>query len=100
MVTTGGPWAARAARWVDDAADPRGPLLAAVLDGLGIIVEATPGWDGAFGDRTVCADVYAGARADDLPGLAALTRGERSRAVAARFERTDQRWICTALDFS
>ena len=26
--------------------------------------------------------------------------GERSRAVAARFERIDQRWICTALDFS
>lgn len=26
--------------------------------------------------------------------------GERSRAVAARFERRDQRWICTALDFS
>ena len=26
--------------------------------------------------------------------------GERSRAVAARFERVDQRWICTALDFS
>lgn len=26
--------------------------------------------------------------------------GERSRALAARFERTDQRWICTALDYS
>lgn len=26
--------------------------------------------------------------------------GERSRAVAARFERIQQRWICTALDFS
>jgi hypothetical protein len=26
--------------------------------------------------------------------------GDRSRAVAARFERIDQRWICTALDFS
>lgn len=26
--------------------------------------------------------------------------GERSRALAARFERIDQRWVCTALDFS
>ncbi|NYJ00471.1 hypothetical protein HNR19_001169 [Nocardioides thalensis] len=26
--------------------------------------------------------------------------GARSRALAARFERVDQRWICTALDFS
>lgn len=26
--------------------------------------------------------------------------GERSRALAARFERVQQRWICTALDFS
>ena len=26
--------------------------------------------------------------------------GSRSRAVAARFERIGQRWICTALDFS
>jgi len=29
-----------------------------------------------------------------------VRHGERSRAVAARFERSDQRWICTALDFS
>lgn len=26
--------------------------------------------------------------------------GERSRAIAARFERTGQLWICTALDFA
>lgn len=26
--------------------------------------------------------------------------GHRSRAVAARFERVDERWICTALDFA
>lgn len=26
--------------------------------------------------------------------------GERSRAVAARFEQTDGRWVCTALDFA
>lgn len=26
--------------------------------------------------------------------------GERSRALAVRFERRDQRWVCTALDFS
>ena len=29
-----------------------------------------------------------------------LRYGERSRAVAARFERTDRHWCCTALDFS
>ncbi|MCR1782063.1 hypothetical protein KVF89_05910 [Nocardioides carbamazepini] len=29
-----------------------------------------------------------------------VRHGERSRAVAARFERRDQRWVCTALDFS
>jgi hypothetical protein len=26
--------------------------------------------------------------------------GERGRAVAARFERIDEHWVCTALDFS
>ena len=26
--------------------------------------------------------------------------GERARAVAARFERTDRRWCCTALEFA
>lgn len=29
-----------------------------------------------------------------------VRHGARSRAVAARFERRGQRWICTALDFS
>lgn len=29
-----------------------------------------------------------------------VRHGERSRAVAVRFERVGQRWICTALDFS
>ena len=29
-----------------------------------------------------------------------VRHGERSRALAVRFERTGQRWICTALDFS
>ncbi|WP_254069970.1 Rv3235 family protein [Pimelobacter simplex] len=29
-----------------------------------------------------------------------VRHGARSRAVAARFERVEQRWICTALDFS
>ncbi|WP_408898712.1 Rv3235 family protein [Nocardioides sp. R1-1] len=29
-----------------------------------------------------------------------VRHGNRSRAVAARFERRDQRWICTALDFA
>ncbi len=29
-----------------------------------------------------------------------VRHGQRSRAVAVRFERRDQRWICTALDFS
>lgn len=29
-----------------------------------------------------------------------VRHGERSRAIAVRFERVDQRWICTALDFA
>ncbi|MCX6401969.1 MAG: Rv3235 family protein [Propionibacteriales bacterium] len=29
-----------------------------------------------------------------------VRHGERSRAIAVRFERIDQRWICTALDFA
>ncbi|KRB79259.1 hypothetical protein ASE01_23395 [Nocardioides sp. Root190] len=29
-----------------------------------------------------------------------VRHGERSRAVAVRFERRGQRWICTALDFA
>ncbi len=29
-----------------------------------------------------------------------VRHGERSRALAVRFERAQQRWICTALDFS
>ena len=29
-----------------------------------------------------------------------LRYGERGRAVAARFERIDERWLCTALDFA
>lgn len=29
-----------------------------------------------------------------------VRHGERSRAIAVRFERTGQRWICTALDFA
>lgn len=29
-----------------------------------------------------------------------VRHGERSRALAVRFERIEQRWICTALDFA
>lgn len=29
-----------------------------------------------------------------------VRHGERSRAIAVRFERREQRWICTALDFA
>lgn len=29
-----------------------------------------------------------------------VRHGERSRALAVRFERSQQRWICTALDFA
>ncbi|KAA1418790.1 hypothetical protein F0U44_09880 [Nocardioides humilatus] len=39
-------------------------------------------------------------RPDAVEAAIHLRYGERSRAVAARFERIDQRWICTALDFS
>jgi hypothetical protein len=38
------------------------------------------------------------------PGIAETSAhvryGERSRAVAARFERRDRRWVCTALEFA
>jgi hypothetical protein len=38
------------------------------------------------------------------PGVAEVSvhvrYGERSRAIAARFERTQDRWICTALEFA
>lgn len=39
--------------------------------------------------------------ADDVAEVGAHVRyGERSRAVAARFERRGQRWLCTALEFA
>ncbi|HWJ82104.1 MAG TPA: Rv3235 family protein [Nocardioides sp.] len=37
---------------------------------------------------------------DVVEAAAHVRYGERSRALAARFERRDQRWLCTALDFS
>jgi hypothetical protein len=39
-------------------------------------------------------------RADAVEAAAHVKYGERSRALAARFERIEQRWVCAALDFS
>ncbi len=39
-------------------------------------------------------------RPDAVEAAAHVKYGERSRALAARFERIEQRWVCAALDFS
>lgn len=39
-------------------------------------------------------------RPDAVEAAVHIGYGERSRAIALRFERIDQRWICSALDFS
>jgi hypothetical protein len=39
-------------------------------------------------------------RADAVEVAIHLKYGDRSRALAARFERVEQRWVCVALDFS
>ena len=39
-------------------------------------------------------------RHDVVEAAVHVRYGQRSRALAVRFERRDQRWICTALDFS
>jgi hypothetical protein len=39
-------------------------------------------------------------RPDAVEASAHVTYGARSRALAARFERRDQRWICVALEFA
>lgn len=39
-------------------------------------------------------------RPDAVEASAHVKYGERSRALAARFERIEQRWVCAALDFS
>ena len=39
-------------------------------------------------------------RPDAVEASAHVKYGERSRALAARFERIEQRWLCAALDFS
>ncbi len=38
--------------------------------------------------------------AEIVEASAHVRYGERSRAVAARFERREQRWVCTALEFA
>lgn len=51
--------------------------------------------------RPVVQSVHCCFVTDDIVECGVHVRhGERSRAVAIRFERTGQRWICTALDFS
>lgn len=39
-------------------------------------------------------------RADAVEAAVHVRYGQRSRALAARFERIEQRWVCSALDFS
>lgn len=39
-------------------------------------------------------------RPDAVEASVHVKYGERSRALAARFERIQQRWVCSALDFS
>jgi hypothetical protein len=39
-------------------------------------------------------------RPDAVEASIHVKYGERSRALAARFERIEQRWLCAALDFS
>jgi hypothetical protein len=39
-------------------------------------------------------------RPDAVEAAVHVRYGERSRALAARFERIQQRWVCAALDFS
>jgi len=39
-------------------------------------------------------------RPDAVEAAVHVRYGARSRALAARFERIEQRWICSALDFS
>lgn len=39
-------------------------------------------------------------RHDVVEAAVHVRYGERSRALAARFERIEQRWVCSALDFS
>lgn len=39
-------------------------------------------------------------RADAVETAVHVRYGQRSRALAARFERLEQRWVCSALDFS
>jgi hypothetical protein len=39
-------------------------------------------------------------RPDAVEAAVHVKYGERSRALAARFERIEQRWVCAALDFA
>ena len=39
-------------------------------------------------------------RTDAVEAAVHVRYGQRSRALAARFERIQQRWVCAALDFS
>lgn len=39
-------------------------------------------------------------RPDAVEAAVHVRYGQRSRALAARFERIEQRWLCAALDFS
>jgi Family of unknown function (DUF6459) len=60
-----------------------------------------PGQGGIQGIRPQVIGVHACFVADDVAEVSAHVRyGRRSRAVAARFERRRDRWVCSALEFA
>lgn len=60
-----------------------------------------PGQGGIQGSRPQVAGLHTCFVTDDVAEVGARVRyGPRSRAVAARFERHRDRWICTALEFA
>lgn len=64
-------------------------------------VDRRPGQGGTQGVRPQVVRVHACFVADDVSEVSAHVRyGVRSRAVAARFERRRDRWVCSALEFA
>ena len=64
-------------------------------------VDRRPGQGGIQGTRPQVVGVHACFVTDDVAEVSAHVRyGRRSRAVAARFERRRDRWVCSALEFA
>lgn len=64
-------------------------------------VDRRPGQGGIQGIRPQVVGVHACFVADGVSEVSAHVRyGGRSRAVAARFERRRDRWVCAALEFA